>query len=118
MCGRRPGKQGVAANTVVKTVLTGAAVASTVASGVLGSRVAAAGNVPARGATEPSAGTPPEVAAAQTGLRRLQWAIPALTGTLAVLTAIQGEQQRPAEVIRGVVSGAATTLGHRLHLAS
>ncbi len=34
--------------------------------------------------------------------RILQWAVPGLTGTLIVLDAIQGEQQRPLQVLTGV----------------
>ena len=33
----------------------------------------------------------------------LQWAVPALTGALVVLNAKMGEQQRPQNVVQGVV---------------
>jgi hypothetical protein len=35
-----------------------------------------------------------------------QWAVPALTGTLVILNALQGEQQRPAEQAGGIVERA------------
>jgi hypothetical protein len=41
------------------------------------------------------------VATIQQQLRILQWATPALAGTLIVLGAQQGEQQRPQQRIRG-----------------
>jgi len=56
---------------------------------------------------------PPEDAAeavtsdASDGVKRrlalLQWVVPALTGTLVVLNAKMGEQQRPQNVVQGVV---------------
>ena len=47
--------------------------------------------------------TPPsEVADAQRQLRILQWAIPAVTGALVVVSAVAGEQQRPQAVARGL----------------
>ena len=36
-------------------------------------------------------------------LALLQWVVPALTGTLVVLNARMGEQQRPQNVVQGVV---------------
>ena len=55
----------------------------------------------AHGATEPSSDTPEDVASAQRQLRYLQWALPVLTGTVVVLGAQQGEQQRPREILTG-----------------
>ena len=102
--GRVRGQQGVTANTAVKTVLTGAAMATTAYSGVLGARIKAAGNdVEAEASTTPSASTPEGVATAQQQLRALQWVTPVLTAALVVLGSQQGEQQRPAEVRRGFV---------------
>jgi hypothetical protein len=34
----------------------------------------------------------------------LQWAIPAITGAIVVISAFAGEQQRPAEVKKGMLS--------------
>ncbi|WP_088288299.1 hypothetical protein [Kineosporia sp. A_224] len=96
------GQKGVTANTAVKTALTGAALATTAYSGILGTKIAAAGrDAEAAGATTPDAGTPDDVAAAQKRLRTLQWATPALALGVVVLGAQQGEQQRPTEVVAG-----------------
>ena len=54
------------------------------------------------GGTNPSADTPAEVSHAQRRLTALQWAIPALTGAVLVVNARMGEQQRPAQVTRGL----------------
>jgi hypothetical protein len=43
------------------------------------------------------------VAGAQRKLNALQWAIPALTGSLLVMDALMGEQQRPREAAVGFV---------------
>lgn len=41
-------------------------------------------------------------AAGQKQVQYLQWALPILTGTLVVLGAQQGEQQRPTEILSGI----------------
>jgi len=87
-------QDGAGANTAIKSVLTGVAVASTAFSGWKGAQVAAAGKVPAEGGTIPSEHTPDETAAAQQQLRIAQWVTPAVTAVLIVLGAQQGEQQR------------------------
>jgi hypothetical protein len=96
--GRLTGQQGVASATVVKTALTGAALAATAWSRALGAKLDEAGQVPVGGGTEPSGATPEDVAKAQRQLKVLQWVIPALTGAVLVLNARMGEQQRPAQV--------------------
>lgn len=58
--------------------------------------------MPADDGTTPVPQTPEKAAKAQRSLQRLQWLIPALTGTLVVLNAKAGEQQRPAAVARGM----------------
>jgi len=103
--GRIAGQKGVGTTSVVKTVVTGAALGATAYARALGRKVTAAGDVPVEGGTEPSAQTPDDVAAAQRKLNTLQWAIPALTGTLVLLDALMGEQQRPTEVAAGVSCG-------------
>ncbi|NHC44364.1 hypothetical protein [Motilibacter aurantiacus] len=95
-------QQGVASMSLLKTGITAAALGVTAYSRVLGRKVSAHADVPAESGTEPSGGTPPEVAAAQKQLRLLQWAIPGLTGALVVISAYAGEQQRPTEVKKGV----------------
>ena len=73
-----------------------------VASRVLGDRISADHAVPVSDGTRPSAATPPHVASAQKQLAVLQWAVPALTGALVVVSASAGEQQRPRSVLKGV----------------
>lgn len=51
---------------------------------------------PAASATQPVRDTPPDVANAQQQLQVLQWAVPALTGALVVLSSLAGEQQQPS----------------------
>ena len=102
--GRVGAQAGVGANTVVKTVLTVAAAATTFYSGVLGGKIANAGQVHAKAATTPSQGTPDDVASAQKQLSMLQWATPVLTGIIVPLGAQQGEQQRPTEILRGLAA--------------
>jgi hypothetical protein len=101
--GRVATDSGAASNTVLKTAVTLAAIGTSVASGVLGAKVAQAAPVPAESATEPSAATPTDIAAAQRGLKPLQWVNPALTGVLIVLAAQQSEQQRTSSVLRGAL---------------
>jgi hypothetical protein len=101
--GRVAGQQGVAQATLVKTALTGAALAATAWSRALGAKLDQAGEVPVAGGTEPSGDTPEEVAKAQRQLKVLQWVIPALTGAVLVLNARMGEQQRPAQVTGGLL---------------
>ena len=104
------GQSGVTANSVVKTLVTGAAMAATAYSGVLGAKVAQAGRVPAGGGVTPNEQTPDDVARVQQQLRLVQWAIPALTGVLLVLSAQQGEQQKPAEIAAGTAKRALRAL--------
>jgi len=56
---------GVGANTMVKTILTGAAITTTAYSGVLGATIFAAGPVAADSGTVPAGSTPDDVAATQ-----------------------------------------------------
>ncbi|MBX5332488.1 hypothetical protein HQO90_15970 [Rhodococcus fascians] len=100
--GRARHQQGVTANTNLKIAVTGAALATTAYSGVLGAKTTKAQGHSIDSATEPSAATPREAAAAQKQLKYLQWALPVLTGTLVVLGAQQGEQQRPTEILSGI----------------
>ena len=102
--GRVAGQQGVAATSIAKTALTGVALGVTAYSRALGKKIQTAGPVPAQGPTDPGPGTPAEVAKTMKQEKLAQWAIPAVTGGMLVLTALQGEQQRPAEVTSGVLS--------------
>ncbi|WP_344001919.1 hypothetical protein [Nocardioides lentus] len=95
---------GARSNTAVKSVLTVAALGLTAYSGVLGRKVAEGAHTGGAGATEPSASTSKETADAQRQLKLVQWALPAVTGTLVVLGAVQGEQQRPQQLVKAQLS--------------
>ncbi|MGI8809847.1 MAG: hypothetical protein ACR2KK_18795 [Acidimicrobiales bacterium] len=101
--GRIAGQKGVASTAIAKTAVTAGALAATAYARALGQKVISAGDVPVEGGTNPSTETPPEVAGAQRKLNVLQWAIPALTGTLLVMDALMGEQQRPSQAASGFV---------------
>ena len=96
-------QKGVAASTVAKLALTAAALGATAWSGALGAKLAKYDGVPVEGGTDPSPTTPPEAASAQQQLKVLQWAIPAITGGIVVLTALHGEQQRPNQQLPGLL---------------
>lgn len=96
------GQRGVARWSTAKTALTAAALVSTAATGYFGQQVMRAGDIDAHSATEPSAGTPPDVARAQRILRALQWVTPTLTAAIIIVDARLGEQQRPLQVLAGV----------------
>jgi hypothetical protein len=100
--GRIKAQQGVGTMVVAKTALTAAALGVTAYSRVLGRKVSERTDVPAASGTEPAPSTPADVAAAQKQLALLQWAVPALTGALVVVSAFAGEQQRATEVHKGL----------------
>ena len=99
---RLTAQQGVASMAAVKTGLTAAALGATAWARIAGRTVSRQSDVPVSDATTAHAGTPDDVAAAQQQLTILQWVIPALTGALVVVSALAGEQQRPASVLAGV----------------
>lgn len=101
--GRLGGQEGVATMALVKTALTAAALGVTAYSRVLGRTVSQHSTVPVADATTPAAITPNEVAKAQRQLNALQWAVPALTGALVVVSSLAGEQQRASEAQKGLV---------------
>jgi hypothetical protein len=100
--GRVAGQSGVGTMSVLKTGLTLAALAVTGYARVLGRKVSADRGVPVQDGTTPTEATPEPVAAAQRQLTALQWAVPALTGALVVVSAYAGEQQRPTSFLRGL----------------
>lgn len=102
--GRLATQQGVAANSAAKAALTVAALGITAYSRGLGKKIENAGPVPANGPTDPSDETPPDVAKAMKQEKLAQWAIPAVTGGILVLNALQGEQQRATEVASGTLA--------------
>ncbi|WP_432477982.1 hypothetical protein [Nocardioides sp. GXQ0305] len=91
---------GARAVTVVKTALTGAAVGLSLYNKQLGQQAGRRRQEGPRGTTEPASDNSEELAATQRRLRYTQWALPALTGSLVVLGALQGEQQRPQSLLR------------------
>ena len=101
--GRLGAQRGVATAAIAKGLLTTAALAATAYARVLGQRVMDAGDVPVESGAVPTAETPPDVERAQSQLRMLQWAIPALTGGVLVLDSLMSEQQRPSEVAGGML---------------
>ena len=102
--GRIAGQQGVGSMVLAKTALTAAALGTTAYARALGREVDQELRMPAASGTEPETGTPPAVAAAQRKLRVLQWAIPAMTGALVVVSSFAGEQQRASEQKKGVLA--------------
>lgn len=102
--GRLTAQKGVASMAVAKTALTGAALGATAYSRILGRQVSRYGPVAVESGTEPNVFTPQDAAGAQQKLRVLQWAVPALTGALVVVSSFAGEQQRPSRVKRGVTA--------------
>ncbi|MFV2103410.1 hypothetical protein [Micromonospora sp. LOL_024] len=108
---RMAAQAGVGRASTVKTALTVSALAVTGYSRLLGMRLAKAGRPSVEGVTEPNGQTPTNVASCQRKLKMLQWTIPALTGALIVMTAYMGEQQKPGQVLRGML-GRANGLMH------
>ena len=101
---RLAAQRGVASTALAKTGLTVAALAVTGYSRLLGRKVDKETSVPALAGTESAASTPDDVAKAQKQLSVLQWAVPALTGALIVVSSLMGEQQRASEVKKGLLA--------------
>ncbi|MEE1813788.1 hypothetical protein PUR59_01900 [Streptomyces sp. SP18ES09] len=100
-------QKGVAASTLAKTVLTGAALAATAYTRVAGKKIElAASDDPAD--AEKAAQHPLDTDQAQRHLTYAQWAVPALTCGLIVLNALHGEQQRPIQQAHGMWERART----------
>ena len=106
-------QKGVAGASSAKLALTLAALGATAYTRKLGqdlmdaeasSNVEPAGELSSEGATEPGPTAPDEAKHAQRQLRWAQCTVPALTGALVVLQAVQGEQQRPSQVARGFLA--------------
>jgi hypothetical protein len=108
--GRTVAQRGVGSASVAKTALTGAALAATAYSRVLGKKLEQAAGTPVEGGTDPAADTAQDVAKAQRQLKITQWVIPALTGGIAVLNAVHGEQQRPNQQLPGILAKPARLL--------
>lgn len=109
--GRVATQRGVGASTTVKAALTVAALGVTAYSRALGKKLEQAEPAAVEGGTDPAGDTPPDVAKAQQQLKIAQWVIPALTGAVAVLNALHGEQQRPSQQAPGILTKPAQLLG-------
>ena len=103
-------QDGVLASSVTKTLLTAAALGATAVTGLASAKVLTYGEQDVETPTTPSASTPADVAKAQKTLKTTQWLIPALTGALIVVSAVQGEQQKTGQEIGGRASKAARKL--------
>jgi hypothetical protein len=101
--GRVTAQKGVARATLAKTLLTGVTLAATGYSRVLGQRLIEQGKAPVEDGTTPTFETPSEVSSVQRQLKILQYAIPAHVAGLVTLSALMGEQQRPMQVLGGIV---------------
>jgi hypothetical protein len=88
---------------IVKTGVFAAALGADLYAAALGRRIARQQPASVDSAVEPNAATPEDLAAAQRQLRAVQWAVPALTGLNIVLAAKMGEQQRPTNLLSGLV---------------
>ncbi|MFD3534174.1 hypothetical protein [Streptomyces sp. NPDC058664] len=108
-------QQGVAASTIAKTIVTGAALAATAYARVLGKKTELAASSDPEDA-EKAARHPIDTDKAQRHLSRVQWAVPALTGCLVVLNALHGEQQRPTEQMTGMWQRARSMAPHMPHM--
>jgi hypothetical protein len=100
--GRLANQEGVGANTVIKSVVTVAGMALSLYSGMLGKKVGELAEQGGEGATEPRPGASDELAKAQSQLKMLQWTLPLVSGAVIVLSAHQGEMQRPQNVLDGI----------------
>ncbi len=109
---RVAGQSGVGASTLTKAALTAAALGVTAYSRVLGKKLEQSEGEPVQGGVEPAAAaTSSDTAKAQQQLRVCQWLIPGLTGGIAVLNALHGEQQRPHQQVPGLLSKPAQLFG-------
>ncbi|MEU0661104.1 hypothetical protein [Streptomyces lavendulocolor] len=102
-------QSGVGASTLAKTVLTGAALAATAYSRILGKKIELAAS-PDSEDQEAAAEHPVDLDQAQRHLAMLQWAVPALTAGMLVLNALHGEQQRPEQQQAGMLRRATSPL--------
>lgn len=73
----------------IRTALTWGAATATAVTGVAGRRVVRGGDVPVATAVKPIDATPADVARAQRLLRVAQWLLPAFTGGIWVVNAVQ-----------------------------
>lgn len=96
------GQKGVAGASLSKMGITALALGATAYARALGQRVIDNGDVAVKDGTTPLATTPPDVAKSQRQLKVLQWAIPAHVAGLIAISSKMGEQQRPANIAKGL----------------
>ncbi|HEX5566973.1 MAG TPA: hypothetical protein VFY14_08650 [Streptomyces sp.] len=108
-------QRGVGASSAAKTAVTAAALAATAYSRSLGKKVEMATSAEPEKAAEAER-HPGAREQAERQLRWAQWSIPVLTGLLTVVSALQGEQQRPMEQKRGMMQRAGSMLGTRMRM--
>jgi len=105
--GRLVSQRGVARTSIIRTVLTGAAIGATALAARSGRRLEAAldGAAPTDDEPRPDGASSPDggqdVRALLRRTRALQATVPLLTGALISIDALMGEQQRPAQVLSG-----------------
>ncbi len=99
-------QEGVAASTVAKTALTGAALAATAWTRVLGKKVELASSADPEDQAR-AARHPVNLKQAEKHLALAQWTVPLLTAGLIALNALHGEQQRPSQQKQGLLQQAA-----------
>ncbi len=100
--GRMATQDGVMKTSALKAGMTAAAAGATAYARVLGRKISQK-RPPLADGTTPGAQTPEESSSDLRKLSALQWAIPALTGSLLVMNSQMGEQQRPTSVISGLL---------------
>ena len=93
--GRYIAQRGVARTSLLRTAVTGAAVAATIGAAKSGQQLAVV--------SSDAAAHTEEVNRLRSRTRMFQWLVPLLTGSLIVLDAVMGEQQRPQRVASGVI---------------
>jgi hypothetical protein len=101
--GRLVGQQGAVTTTGARTAVTLAAVASDLYARRLGRKLGQTSGAAVEDSTTPAETTDEQTAAVQRRLKVVQWVTVGLTGTMIVLGARMGEQQRPANVAAGAL---------------
>ncbi|MFJ4776212.1 hypothetical protein [Streptomyces sp. NPDC088762] len=107
-------QQGVAGSTIAKTVLTGAALAATAYTRMLGKKIEYVSS-PDPADAQKGERHPVDAKKAERHLSLAQWAVPALTGGLLILNALHGEQQRPAQQLHGMWQRCRSLAPHMPH---
>ena len=112
--GRLSRQPGARRTAVVKAGVTGAAVAATGYTAWLGTRIASMQRL----GDDLTEAERDELEVLRRRIRLVAWSVPALTGAVVVLGAVQGEQQRPVEVARGAATAALVRAGGAISTAA